>query len=67
VQLRGRLGSPRVELGVDRVRAGHWSLRFPAGTSSSEGTHAAVHRRGLGVVKRKKCEGLSVNVRETRE
>jgi hypothetical protein len=56
-----------VELGVDRVRAGHWSLRFPAGTSSSEGTHAAVHRRGLGVVKRKKCEGLSVNVRETRE
>jgi hypothetical protein len=43
---------------------GHQSLRIPAGTGSSEGVLTAVHRRGLGVVKKQKYRGLSGNVRE---
>jgi hypothetical protein len=42
-------------------------LHFSADTSSPEGALTAVHHRGHGVVKREKCEGLSVNVNEMRE
>jgi hypothetical protein len=43
------------------------SLRIPDDTSSPEGALTAVHHRGPWVVKREKCEGLSVNVSEMRE
>jgi hypothetical protein len=46
---------------------GHRPLRIPANTSSPEGVLIAVHRRGLGAVKKQKSEGLCANVRDTEE
>jgi hypothetical protein len=62
VQLRVRLESPGVGFGVSQVRA-------PAIACSSQykfagGMLVAVHRRGLGAVKKQKYKGLSENVSE---
>jgi hypothetical protein len=44
---------------------GHQSLHISAGTGSPESVLVAVHRRGLGAVKKQKYRGLSENVSET--
>jgi hypothetical protein len=46
------------------AKFGHWPLSIPPSISSPEGVLVAVHRRGLGAVKKQKYRGLSENVRE---
>ena len=63
--MREGLGTPGVGFGVRQVRA-------PAIVCSGQykfvgGMLVAVHRRGLGAVKKQKCKGLTVNVRDTYE
>jgi hypothetical protein len=56
-------GSPRLELGVDRIRAR--LVGYYGRYEFAESAHTVVHRRGLGLAKERKERGLSVIVSET--
>jgi hypothetical protein len=65
MQLVKGLGSPRVGLGVSRVRSP--AIAYSGQFEFAGGMLVVVHRHGLGAAKKQKCRGLTMNVRDTDE